>query len=385
MRALLPIIFLVLAAAGYLGLTKCKQKLPPKPPEKNVLVVETHSIQPETIRITLQTQGTIRSTTGGTLNVEVPGRIITVSTPFQAGGRFKKGDLLLTIDPTNYKAAKAQAEAALARAQLALHEEQARAEQARKEWAAAKNLTSDKATPLVLREPQLALARAEVNSAKQSVALAQLNVERTQLRAPYNGILTEKLADIGQVVGGGSSTAVAKAYCSDKLEVRLPIPSNEINFLNLSAKPEVLIHAVIGGQTWTWKAKVDRDRGSIDPQTRFHFLIALIDMADKQAQRPELQPGQFVAATIHGKTLPNLYRVPRHAFVEENALYLVTPENTLIKREVDILHHMKNAALVKSGLAPGDTLCLTRLQFMNDGLKVQRADDPPIQETSTDQ
>jgi hypothetical protein len=71
--------------------------------------------------------------------------------------------------------------------------------------------------------------------------------------------------------------------------------------------------------------------------------------------------------------------------VEENALYLVTAENTLIKREIDILHHMKNDALVKNGLAPGDTLCLTRLQFMNDGLKVQRADDPSIQETSTDQ
>ena len=382
MRALLPIIFLVLAAAGYLGLTKCKQKRPPKPPEKNVLVVETQSIQPETIRITLESQGTIQSTTGGTLNVEVPGRIITVNTAFQAGGRFKKGDLLLSLDPTNYEAAKAKADAALARAELALHEEQARAEQARKEWAAAKNITSDKATALVLREPQLALARAEVNSAKQGAALARLNVKRTQLRAPYTGILTEKLADIGQVVGGGSSTAVAKAYCSDKLEVRLPIPSREINFLDLSAKPEVSIHAVIGGQTWTWKANVDRDRGSIDPQTRFHYLIALVDMADKQAQRPELQPGQFVFATIQGKTLPNLYRVPRHAFVEENALYLVTAENTLIKREVDILHHMKNAALVKNGLAPGDTLCLTRLQFMNDGLKVQRAGDPPIQETS---
>jgi len=381
MRALLPIIFLAIAAAGYLGLTKCKQTRPPKPPEKNILVVETQTIQPETIRITLESQGTVQPTIGGTLNVEVPGRIIAVNNVFKAGGRFKKGDILLSLDPTNFEVAMAQADAVLARAELELHEEEARADQAQKEWIASKNLTTRKATPLVLREPQLALARAEVNSAKQGAALARLNVKRTQLHAPYNGIMTEKLADIGQVVGGGYSSAVAKAYCSEKLEIRLPIPSSEIHLLNLAEKPEVIIQANIGGKTWSWNAIIDRDRGSIDPQTRFHYLIALIDMSENQSLRPELQPGQFVSATIQGKTLPDLYRIPRNSLVEDDALYLVTTKNTLIKRQVEIIHHMKNEALVKNGLSPGDTLCLTRLQFMNNGLKVQRADGTPIQET----
>ena len=381
MRAYLPILILAIAAASFLALTKCKQESPPKPPEKIIQTVETQTLQPETIQITLQSQGTVEAATGGTLNVEVIGRILHVGSAFQTGGRFKKGDILLTLDPTDYQAAKAKAEASLARAKLALQEEQVRAEQARKEWESAKSLAKEQPTPLVLREPQLQLAQSELRAAKQSAELAIRNLERTQLRAPYDGVLTEKLADVGQVVTSGPGGTVAKAYSTETLEVRLPIPASEITFLSLSRKATVELRAEIGGRIWTWPAHIDRDTGRIDPQTRFHHLVARIDKIDNHPDRPELLPGQFVAATIQGKTIPKLYRIPRHAFTEEATLYLVTPENTLQKRAVTILHHFQDTLLISEGLNPGETLCLTRLQFMNDGLRVKRSADAEIQET----
>ena len=309
--------------------------------------------------------------------MEVTGKIISTGPTFQLGGRFKKGDVLLTIDPADYEAAKAHADATLARAKLAHLEENARAEQARQEWEAAKGAGGDQEpSPLVLRQPQLELAEAELASAQQAADLARRNLERTRLRAPYDGVLTEKLADIGQVVAGGPAAPVARAYSTEVLEVRLPISSLEITFLELQTKPAAQLTANIGGREWTWGARIERDAGQVDRATRFHHLVARIDTSGGEPGRPGLLPGQFVTATIAGETLAGLFRVPRQAFVSEDELYLLTPQDTLLRRRVNILYRLPDALLVDEGLAPGDTLNLTRLQFMNDGLQVRRPARP---------
>ncbi len=381
MRVYIPIFFLALASIGYLGLTKCKRTRPAKTPEKTIPIVETHTVQPETIQLHVESQGTVQASIRGSLNMEVSGKIISTGPAYQVGGNFQKGDVLLTLDSRDYEARKAQADANLSRAQLALMEEEARGEQARKEWNSAGKGSTAIPPQLVLRKPQLALAQHELNAARQAADIAALNLQRTKLLAPYDGVLTEKLADIGQVVAGGPATPVAKAYSSNILEVLLPVSSREITFLEVEKKPPVEIRAEIGGQTWTWNAYIDRDAGYIDSQTRFHNLVARINRDKAEPGQPKLQPGQFVTATIRARNVPNLYRVPRQTLVEASTLFIVSKENTLQKRRVGVLHSLDDEILVRDGLSAGDTLCLTRLQFMNTGIKVRRMTDQAVQET----
>ena len=333
-------------------------------------------LQPETVQVPIHSQGTVEAATRGNLSMEVAGKIITTGPAFRSGGRFKKGEVLLAIDPADYHTAKARADAVLARAKLAHMEETARAAQARQEWEAAKGENPQEPSPLVLREPQLDLAKAELLSAQQAADLARRNLERTQLRAPYDGVLTEKLADIGQVVAGGPGAPVARAYSTEVLEVRLPVSSQEISFVDLPTRPAVQLTADIGGREWKWQAQVVRDAGQVDRGTRFHHLVAQIEAGNGEAGRPGLLPGHFVTAPIQGKSIAGLYRVPRQAFVNNDALYLVTPEDTLLRRKVNVLYRLPGVLLVNRGLSPGDTLSLTRLQFMNDGLQVCRTGEP---------
>ena len=380
MRVYIPILFIALASIGYLGLTKCKRTRPVKTPVKKIPIVESQTVQPEAIQLHVKSQCTVQAAIHGSINVEVSGKIISTEPAYQVGGNFQKGDVLLTLDSRDYEARKAQADANLTRAQLALMEEEARGAQARKEWEATGKDSTAKPSPLVLRVPQLTLARHELHAARQAADIAALNLQRTKLLAPYDGVLTEKLAEIGQVVAGGPATPIAKAYSSSILEARLPVSSREITFLELENKPTVEIQAEIGRRTWTWKAHIDRDAGRIDPQTRFHHLVALINLNETEPGQPKLQPGQFITATIRAKSVPNLYRVPRHAFVEATTLFIVSKENTLLKRNVVVLHSLGDEILVRDGLSPGDTICLTRLQFMNNGLKVQLVTDQAGQE-----
>ena len=383
MRPFLPILLLIVAAGGFITLTKWKREKPPKPPERIIQTVETVTLEPETVRIPIQSQGTVEAAIRGNINVEVSGRILSTGPAFKVGGRVRKGDVLLTIDPTAYQVAKARADATLARAKLALLEESTRAEQALKEWEAAKSEDTPEPSPLVLRKPQLELAKAELVAAEEAAGLAAHNLERTQLRAPYDGVLTDKLAEVGQVVAAGTGVPVAGAYSTEALEVSLPVSAQEVTFLEPAQKPSVQLSATIGGRLWTWAAQIERDTGQIDRGTRLHHLLSQINTAEGEESRPELLPGQFVAATIEGKTVAGLYRVPRQAFVSKDEVYLVTEENTLLRRKVHILYRLPDHFLIDQGLNPGERLCLTRLQFMNDGLPVRRLADPQPQALPT--
>ena len=374
MRIILPVLFIAMAFGGFSALKKFNRKKPPKPPEKSIQAVETLELQPETLEIPIYSQGTVEAVTSGNLNMQVTGRIIYTGKAFRLGGRFKKGEVLIKVDPTDYQAAKAHADAMLARAKLAHLEEKVRSAQARQEWETTNGKDNNKEpSPLVLRLPQLQLAEAELFSAEKAAELAEANLQRTELLAPYDGVLTEKLADLGQVVSGGPGVPVARAYSTDSLEVMLPVSSREIDFVDFPSQPAATITANIGGKVWSWNARIDRNTGQVNRGTRLHHLVAVIETSGGEPNKPNLQPGQFVNATIVGKKLDGIFRVPRQAFVSEKELYLVTPVNTLLRREVNITYRLPDALLVDEGLTAGDTLNLTRLQFMNDGLEVRRS------------
>lgn len=373
MRIFLPILLIVaLTVAGVFGLSKFKKKSPPKAPIVRVEQVETLRIDPQTHTILLHSQGTIQAKTQGILSTEVSGKIVSLSPAFQKGGIFKKGDLLLTLDTTAYEAAVAQAKVQIAQAELKLQEEQARSEQALKEWEAAQSLTREKPSDLVLRIPQLALAKTSLEAANSHLKLALQNLDRTKLLAPYNGIIEEKLVEIGQVVAPG--TPVAKAYSQESLEVHLPLSALEFDFIQTAEPTEVTLLAETGTGLKSWKAQVDRNTGIVDPRTRFHHVIATIQPQQKE-QMP-LYPGQFVTAEISGITVNEIYRIPRQALLNDNTVYEVTPEDRLRRRQVHILYREKEYLLVDKGLEPGISLCLTRLNVMNDRMKVKRASLP---------
>lgn len=378
-RLILPLLIVAVTGAAYFGLVKLKSKPELKLPVPKLEQVETLTLQPTTHTIQLQSQGTVKAAQSGILSMEVAGKILSTAPSFKVGGKFKQGDLLLTLDSTAYQTALAQAKSQVTQSNLRLLEEKAKAEQAQKEWEAAKNLTTEKPSDLVLRKPQLLQAKAALEAAKAALKLAEQNLKRTQLHAPYSGVIREKLVEVGQVIGNG--TPIAQTYGSDKLEIHLPLSALEVSFLNQQEDSKVTLSMESGTGIWIWNATVDRNSGTIDPRTRLQQVIARIDRTPAKPNQPELLPGQYMTATIHGETLNNLFRIPRRALINKDAVYLVTKEDRLLLRKINILHREKDHLLIDKGLQSGETLCLTRLQIMKDQMKVSRAKPAPSAET----
>ncbi len=375
-KILLPFVVIVfgaaVAAAVILGRPKVERVEAAVPPPL-VRVVEAHR---QDLPLVVRSHGTVAPRTESVLVAELAGRLVSVAPSFAAGGFFRRGEALATIDPRDYELAVAQAEAAVAQARVRLELERAESELARREWA---ELGRGEATALTAREPQLAEARSTLQAAEAAVAKARLELERTAVRAPFDGRIREKLADVGQYVGKG--TPLAAVFSTESAEVRLPVPKADLAFVELElgagsnpAGPAVLLEGEIGGVRRTWPARVVRTGSELDPRSRMLPLFARVE--DPFARRPgaggaPLPMGLFVEARIEGKLAKGVVALPRSALRGDGEVLVVDGESRLRFRPVDVLRLERERVVLSAGVEPGEQVCVSPLETVVDGMRVR--------------
>ena len=372
-----PVAILLLAAGAVVLANALKPEAPKKDPVVVLPNVEVVVAKSKPITLEVASQGTVQARTETTLVAEVSGRIESISPALFSGGFFEKGDVLVTIDPIDYIANLANAQSRVAEARLALEQEEAAAAQARQDW---EELGRGEATPLVLREPQLEKARANLEAARSALKIAQRDLERTTVKAPYSGRAREKLVDVGQIVNARTSI-LARIYSVDIAEIRLPVSLAETQFIDMPEayrngdaaidKPTVKIEVDYGNQAYIWDGVIDRSEGAIDSRTRLAYVVAQVkEPYSKKDGRPPLKVGLFAKAKIQGRTLADAFEIPRRAVREQNLVYIIDKENRVRIRETHILTADTETAIITKGLKEGDRICLTPLEYAVDGMQV---------------
>ena len=346
------------------------------PAQAKKIPVEVLKIEPRLYTVSVESFGTVRPLTSSSLTSQVSGQITNLATNFKEGGFFKKGDILLQIDERDFRAQLQIAEADLILAKQTLSEESAQAEQARADW----QRLGKKGTPndLVLRIPQLEAAKASVQSAQAQVKIAQLALERTSVRAPFDGRVLQKHIGLGQVVS--SNELLADIYATDFVEIRLPIRNEDLPLINLPEEvsqkglepTQVLLYSdLIGDQQW--QGRLVRTEGAIDDDSQQLYVVAQID--DPFSLPPPLiKIGQYVKANIIGKTLGDAIKIPNDAVYQGSFVY-VEKESKIYRREIGILWQNQEETLIKSGLEYGETVVTTVLGTLSSGTAVQVMND----------
>lgn len=379
LQILLPVVALAIGAGALFLMIALRPEAEPAEQHVPVPVVRTMVVQAETVQITVPTQGTVEPRTEIDLVPQVSGKIVEMSHSLTDGGFFEKDEVLLKIDPRDFQLAITRAAASVAQAEQRLKTEEAEAEIARKEWEALGR--GGKPNPLVLREPQLAEARASLAAAEAALEEARLDLERTEILAPFAGRVREESVDIGQFVTTGSR--LAQIYSVDYAEVRLPVPDNELAYIDLPLSyrngasappgPEVRLHADFAGKRHVWKGVVVRTDGQIDSRTRQVTLIAQVEnpYGRSEKEQPPLAVGMFVQAEILGRKYENVVVLPRSALREAGQVAVVEGEGVIRFRSIDVLRSDRNQVIVRGGLESGEVVCLSILEAMTDGMQVQ--------------
>lgn len=371
-----------LVVAGAILVLAVAIALKPKPPKvepRKVLPrIETMVVTQEDVPLVVRTQGTVYAPTRTTLTARVSGQVVRVSPSLSDGARMLHGETLLEIDPLPYEAAMAEAEAALARASLSLAQEEAASAQARIDWEL--NAPGRDPSSLVLRQPQLARAQADLSAARTQHRLAQRNLEDTRVRAPYDGRVVLKRVDLGQVVAA-QSTPLAEVYATAEVEVRLPVDLGDLALLDRAQADKgplpVTLTALFGPQRYQWKGRIVRTSGAVQESSRMAFVVARVDQPDPAVGAgPPLYPGLFIQAEILTGEAKDAFRIPRGALQPDGTLFRLSAEGRLHRIQPGIQRMDADWAVVTDGLEDGDQISLTPLLYFVDGMEVEVV--PPV-------
>ena len=355
-------------------------KLDPQPPTPNAPMVRAATAVQETVQLSAITHGTVLPRTESELVPEVSGRVIAISPNMVSGGFFRKGDLLLEIDPLDYEVSLEQAKAALASTRSELTN--AKKAHERQLDLAKRQSTSQSQKDDALN--RLRLAHASLREARARLMRAERDLQRTRVIAPYDGRVRNEKVDIGQFVNRGAP--VANLYATDLAEVRLPLHDEELAYLDLplagtpfnNREPTVVLRAQFAGQQHTWEGRVVRTEGELDPRTRMINVIAQVEAPYEQTDnRPPLAVGLFVEAEIIGHLVNNIFVLPRSALQPNEQIYVVGNDNRLQFRDVTILRSVDENIYITDGIRPGELLCLSPVNNAVPGMLVQ-----PVTETA---
>jgi RND family efflux transporter MFP subunit len=347
---------------------------------ERVVPVDVAEVFLQDLRIPVQAQGIVTPHRETTVISEVSGKIISVSPSFAAGGYVSENEVLVRVDDRDYQASLLRARAAVETAESTLAQEQGRAEVARKEWQKLPNRDqrSREANDLYLRKPQLEQAQAQLLSAQADLRKAEDDLDRTVIRAPYDALIKEKRADLGQYVTPG--TALSTVFAVDYAEVRLAVPQTKLSYLELPGvvgydednPPLVDLYTDVGGEVTHWTGYLHRTEGVVDERSRVLYTVARINdpYALKIGDNAPLRIGTFVKANVLGKETRDLVVLPRHVLRAGNRLWIVDDQMTLRNRVVTTLRTEGDEIYVSAGLQQGELVSLSNPSGALPGTRV---------------
>ena len=382
-RLLFPIGALILGWIGFNVLSRAKEKEPrPRPPAR-VIKTRVIELERQDYQMVVRTQGVVRAHNEASLTAQVSGKVQSIASGLQDGAFFEEGEVLLELDPEDLAAEIIAAEANLARAEATHAQEVARGKQAKLNW---EDLGyTEEPNELVLRLPQLRESQANVDAAAAAVERAKRDLERAVVRAPFDGRVLQRTVAVGQTITPG--TVLAMIFNTDFVEVRLPIASRQLASLTLPESQddppvEVELTDALNEEIDTiWRGKIIGTEGALDPDSRELFAIARVEDPFSRAsaeKHPPLRIGQPVRAAIGGKTLEDVFVVPRSAVRKLNRIALVEQDEEdaekLVLRRVEIepIWSGPDELVVRDDEIPDRAqLATTRLVYMPEGTPVE--------------
>jgi RND family efflux transporter MFP subunit len=375
------IALVAMGALGMRALTASKPQLEKRKAAISIPMVRTIKVKTGPQSVHILGEGTVRPLLEINLVPQVGGKVVYVSPALVNGGEFSQGETLLRIAPVDYQLAVTLARAKVkdAESYLRLAEEEAAA--AQEEWRllhADGPKANTKPPALVAKEPQLAAARARLEADRADLKKALLNLERTELKAPFDGRVSQENVDIGQYVSPGQSLAVL--YSTEAVEIVVPLENKDLFWFHVPGftpghgpGSPAKVRARVAGQDLAWSGKVVRTEGELDERTRMIPVVVRIDKP--YAKKPPLPVGLFVTVDIEGRSLPNAAIIPRSALHQEDVVWVVDTAGRLRFRQVDVSRIQDDEVIVKAGLKEGDRVAVTPLKAVTDGMAVRAVED----------
>lgn len=345
-------------------LSRGERKAPP--PTVDVVVAERGKFP-----LTVSALGKVAARELAELQPQVDGVVEWLDYDLGPGSTLEKNQLLLRIESESYQLALQTARSALAERRAELQQEQGQRLVAQEEYELLGSSLPEADRALVLREPQLAAAKARVDSAEAQVRLAQRDLRLTQIRAPFTALLVSRSVDVGDRVAPGSVLYTLAG--AERFQIEVEVPAAQLERLN-SPDAEVRIH----GSQWPADQYRPGEFVRVIPVLEEQGRLArvLVELADplsiENPAQPQLLLNDLARVEITGRAERERVRVPLTAVQDGNRVWQVR-DGRIVIRPIEIAFLSGDYAVLETGLHGGETLVTTRLTAVTEGMQVQTA------------
>ena len=342
-----------------------------KPP-----VVDAVKVESATSDVPLALPGQCQAFITATVFARVSGYLRTWN--FDIGDRVKAGEVLATIETPELdeqiKVAQAKLDSLLADVKLAQASvDFARISNQRFKAAAPEGAVSQQEADQKKSELDVSLARLE--SAKAQVALGEADVRRLQalaafkkVLAPFDGVVTQRHTDIGDLVTAGSTTNTSPLFTvcrCDQIRVFVDVPQVARQAIRVGMTADITGREFPGR---TFHGKVDRTAGAINPASGTLKVEVLAPNPDG-----DLLPGMFAQVTFHGQRVNPPIRIQASALMMLSTgphVAVICPDNRVQFRSIKIARDLGDVIEVSEGLSGDETIAMNINNEVADGQKV---------------
>jgi membrane fusion protein (multidrug efflux system) len=306
------------------------------------LKVSAVMVAPEPFLETVVSTGTLRAEEGVELQAEINGKIVSI--PFTEGSRVRKGDLLVKLNDADLKATLARA---TSRRELAKRRE-VRIEQLFKDGIANQDEYDAVLNDVAVQEAEIELMQAQIG--------------KTEIRAPFDGVVGLRFVSEGAFVNASSRIATLQRL--DHLKVDFSVPERYAGKVGVGSP---VSFTVAGGER-RFTGMVQATDPRIDASTRTLLVRAICPNPEGR-----LLPGTFASVEITLSRLEDAILVPSVAVVPgvTDRNVFVASEGKVVRRVVETGTRTETMVQILSGLKVGDVVITSGLQQMRVGLPVE--------------
>ena len=378
-RVLLPVLILVGGVILMNVLIDSGPKAKRQPPARQARLVEVEEVGFSNQPTVIQAMGTVRPAREIALQPRVSGEIIQVGREFVPGGRFHKGDAILKIDPMDYKLLVRQKESGVAQARSDLELELGQQSIAEREFELLGESVAVEDRDLVLRKPQLEMVRAALDTAEAVLEQARLNLERTQVRSPFNAIIQAREVNLGTYAT--PSTRLATLVGTDEYWIEVLVPVDQLKWIRIprSSAEKGAIVSFFNESAWGpgrfRTGRVIRLASGLEEQGRMAQLWVSVNdplsLRRESSGEPVMIIGSYVRVEIQGTTIESVAAVERKHIRDGDQIWIMNADDKLEIRPVEILFRGRDSVLIGRGIQPGDRLITTDLAAPVPGMPLR--------------
>ena len=343
---------------------------------ENAMLVDVITAEAGTFRPIIEAMGTVTPAREVTLRPRISGEVLSMAAEFVPGGEVAAGDEMLRLDSADYRIALEQRQGELQQALAALEIEHGRQQIAIRDYRQLNKDLEPENRALVLREPQLKSAEAVVRAARAAVERAQLDLDRTTVKAPFHAQVLSREVNLGSQVSSGD--ALARLVGVDTYWVETTLPLDRLRWLTFAEEdsdgsPVSVRHRTAWPDGTAREGYLYRLVGELEGDTRMARVIVAVDDPlgrEGGAEAPALLIGSFVECRIHGRPIENVVRIPRSLVRKDDTVWLKR-DGKLVIQPVDIVFQDAAHAFVGKGLSAGDQVVTTSLATVKEGISLR--------------